>query len=313
MIGSKASKGRASKKKKLELLSFGITHFFLIIITVLVLVPVFWILLASLKEVGSLFSGEKYAWQGGPFLAALADFLGQMTKGMTIVNYKKLLTASDFLLWVRNSFFVCGLSSLLALCFTATAGYAFSRFSFKGRRHGLMTLIIMQMFPAVMAMVALYRLLSTLDILTGGIVGFNLLGLVLIYTGGNVAFNTWLIKGYVDSLPRELEESAYLDGATHWQTFTRVVLPLMGPILAVIGIFTFIGAYNDFLIPAIVLQNDSHFTLAVGLRGFISGRFATNWTEFAAASVMGALPILIVFLSLQKFLVEGLTKGALKG
>jgi ABC-type maltose transport system permease subunit len=283
-------------KKTLETLTQGAIHIALIIITLVVLMPVFWIVLASLRDVGNLFSGSTINF-----------------RELSLINYMKLVKGSDFFLWVRNSFIVCTISTLLALCFTCTAGYAYSRFSFPGKKYSLMFMIVIQMFPAMMAMVALYNLLDVFDRVTGGIIGFNLVGLVLIYTGGGIPFNTWLIKGYLDSLPKDLEESAYIDGATKWQAFVKVILPLMGPIMAVIGIFTFIGAYNDFLIPSIVLQDSSQYTLAVGLRSFISGRFSTNWTQFAAASVLGALPILIVFLGLQRFLVEGLTKGALKG
>lgn len=269
----------------------------MIAVTVIVLMPVFWIVNASLQEVGNLFSGQSV----------------NVSK-MSIANYISLLKGSDFFLWIKNSFLVCATSTCLCLTFTCIAGYAFSRFRFAGKKQGLMLMIIIQMFPATMAMVALYKLLNVFDSVTGGVVGFNLVGLILIYTGGNIPFNMWLIKGYIDgSIPKELEESAYIDGATKWQTFTKIVLPLMGPIMAVIAIFTFIGAYNDFLIPSIVLQDSSQYTLAVGLRGFISGKFSVNWTQFAAASVLGSLPILIVFLSLQRFLVEGLTKGSVKG
>lgn len=283
-------------KKTGDTIAQTLTHAALIIITGIILMPVFWILIASLREVGNLFSGQSIH-----------------LKDLTFINYKSLIVKSDFFLWVKNSFIVCSISTIIALCLTCTAGYAYSRFNFAGKKYGLMFMIIIQMFPAMMAMVALYNLLNFFDTWTNGLIGFNLLGLILIYTGGGIPFNTWLIKGYLDSLPRELEESAYIDGATEWQTFIKVVLPLMGPIMAVIGIFTFIGAYNDFLIPSIVLQDSSQYTLAVGLRSFISERFGTNWTQFAAASVLGALPILIVFLALQRFLVEGLTKGALKG
>lgn len=269
-------------------------HAVLAVSICVILTPVFWVFMASLREVGNLYGGGS----GSP---------------LTLANYGTLLSGSDFLRWVRNSLIVCGISSFLALCFTTTAGYAFARFRFAGRKHGLLALIVMQMFPAMMAMWALYLLLNWLDGATSGIVGFNLMGLILIYTGAGVPFNTWMIKGYLDNIPRELEESAYIDGATKWQTFRLVVLPLMGPILVVVSILTFIGAYNDFLIPTIILQDDAQYTLAVGLRSFISGRYDTNWTQFAAASVMGALPILMLFLSLQRYLVEGLTKGAVKG
>ena len=283
-------------KKTTEYVTQAFVHIGLVFVVLVVLMPIFWIILASLREVGNLFSGGSVKFTE-----------------LSFVNYGKLLRETDFALWVRNSFVVCTLSTLLSLCFTCTAGYAFSRFQFAGKKYGLMFMIIIQMFPAMMAMVALYNLLNIFDTWTAGGIGFNILGLILIYAGGGIPFNTWLIKGYLDNIPKELEESAYMDGATHWQAFLQVTLPLMGPIIAVTGIFTFIGAYNDYLIPSIVLQDSGQYTLAVGLRSFISGRFSTNWTEFAAASTLGALPILIVFLALQRFLVEGLTKGALKG
>ena len=284
-------------KKQKNNLDLAIRHLVMIGVTIAVLMPVFWIVNASLQYVGNMFSGQNI------------DF-----SKMSFGNYIKLLTESDFGLWVKNSFIVCSISTALCLIFTCVAGYAFSRFRFAFRKQGLVALIIIQMFPATMAMVALYNLLNFFDQWTAGFIGFNLPGLILIYTGGNIPFNMWLIKGYIDgSVPKELEESAYIDGATRWQTFVKIVLPIMGPIMAVIAIFTFIGAYNDFLIPSIVLQDSSQYTLAVGLRGFISGKFSMNWTQFAAASVLGSLPILVVFLSLQRFLVEGLTKGAVKG
>ena len=274
-------------------LALLVTHAVLVLLVMIILMPVVWVALASFQKGGNL-----YGMAGG---------------ALTTENYRTLLGTSRFMLWVRNSLLVCGTSALLALCFSTTAGYAFSRLRFVGRKHGLLTLVILQMFPAMMAMWALYMLLDFLNRVTGGIVGFNLLGLTLIYTGGGVPFNIWLIKGYLDSIPKELEESACVDGASKWQTFSLITLPLMGPILVVVGVLTFIGAYNDFLIPSIVLLDDSQYTLAVGLRSFISGRYDTSWAEFAAASVLGAVPILSVFLSLHRYLVDGLTKGAVKG
>jgi len=175
-------------------------------------------------------------------------------------------------------------------------------------------MMLLQMFPAAMAMVAVFRLLQYLGAATGGVLGLNsLLGLSLVYIGAGIPFNTWMIKGYVDALPRELEESATIDGATPTQTFLLVVLPLMGPILAVVAIFNFIAPYSDFIFPSVVMFEESKYTLAVGMQSFISGNFSTNWTLFAAASILGAIPILVLFFALQRFLVEGLTRGALKG
>jgi ABC-type maltose transport system permease subunit len=263
---------------------------------VVVMFPVVCVAAASLRPGGSLFTQKLIPDQ------------------ITFDNYHKLFTQTKFWTWMQNTLIVCCFSTALALFVTVTAGYAFSRMSFFGRKWGLATMIIIQMFPAAMAMVAIYKLLLFLSRMTGGLVGLNTLpGLILVYAGGGIPFNTWIIKGYLDGLPKELEESAYIDGATQTQTFVKIILPLMMPILAVVTIFNFIGPYADFLFPSIVMTGEDQFTLAVGMRAFISGSFSTNWSQFAAASIIGALPVMTIFFSFQKFLVEGLTKGALKG
>lgn len=279
-----------------ETLKLSAMHTVLLIALFTILFPAYWILAASFKKGGSLFSTELFPSE------------------YTLGNYYKLLTKTKFLIWMQNTVVLCVCASLLALVVTVTAGYAFSRMRFPGRKWGLMTMIIIQMFPAAMAMVAIYKLLLYLGRITGGAVGLNTIsGLILVYAGGGIPFNTWIIKGYLDGLPKELEESAYIDGATQTQAFVKVILPLLMPILAVVTIFNFIGPYADFLFPSIVLTGETKFTLAVGMRSFITGSFSTNWTQFAAASILGALPILVIFFALQRFLVEGLTKGALKG
>lgn len=266
--------------------------------TALILFPAFWVLMASLKTGGSLFS------------ATLIPGL----KELTLNNYRDLLLQTKFLVWVQNTLVMCSIAALLGVAVSTAAGYAFSRFRFWGKKTGLLSMILLQMFPAAMAMVALFRLLLYLGNITGGLIGLNTIaGLILVYAGGSIPFNTWIVKGYLDSLPKELEESAYIDGATRTQTFVKVVLPLLGPILAVTAIFNFIGPYADFIFPSIFLTGDDKFTLAVGMRAMIANNFTANWALFAAASMLGALPILLIFFALQKFLVEGLTKGALKG
>jgi len=274
-----------------------LTHFVLMILLVAVLFPAFWVFITSLNAANVFQSGGSI-WP----------------KRFTLDHYIYLFRETDFLLWIKNSFIVCTTSTLIALFLTTTAGYAFSRFQFIGRKMGLAGMIIAQMFPGMMAMVAFFKILNWLGIITEGAIGLNTLsGLILIYAGGGIPFNTWILKGYIDSIPREIEESAYIDGATPWQTFVQVVLPLLWPILTVVGIFSFILPYTDFLLPVIILQDPKKYTLAVGMRAFIAGQFNKNWPAFAASATLGALPILIIFLLLQRFLVEGLTKGALKG
>ncbi|MDI7276756.1 MAG: ABC transporter permease subunit [Anaerolineae bacterium] len=217
------------------------------------------------------------------------------------------LDRTDFVLWMTNSLIVCIPASLLSLSLTVTMAYAFSRFRFPGRRFGLLVLILMQMFPAIMSIVAIFRLLQIIHLLDSH------LGLILVYGGSSIAFSAWLLKGYLDSIPRDLEEAAYIDGATRWQAFTLIAFPLATPMLAVVFLFSFIGFYQEFLIASIVLFRPELRTIALGLRFYISARYAENWTGFAAASIVASAPILVIFYALQRYMVEGLTKGALRG
>ncbi len=273
-------------------------HAIIWLLLALFLSPAFFVVIAALRKEGSLVSTE------------LIPSWNEITKN----NFIQLLTDTPFLTWMKNTLIVASLSTITAVVVTTLAGYAFSRFRFRGRKNGLLFMILLQMFPAAMSMVAIFRMLQTVGPWTGGLIGLNsLFGLALVYIGGGIPFNSWIIKGYVDALPQELEESAYLDGATPWQTFSQIILPLMGPVLATVAVFNFIGPYSDFIFPSVLLSVEDQYTLAIGMQGFISGNFSANWTLFAAAAVLGSLPILVLFLSLQRFLVQGLTQGAVKG
>lgn len=214
---------------------------------------------------------------------------------------------NDFALWLRNSAIVTLSVGALSVLLVASTGYAFSRFRFYGRKYGLMALLLIQMFPAQMAFVALFFLLKEIHLLN------TLQGLILVFLGGGVPFNAWLFKGYVDGLPRDLEESAYVDGATKFQAFWKVILPLTRPMMAVIFIFQVIGVYNDFLLTNFLISDQSNYTVAVGLRGFLLSSFQSNWTQFSAAAILAAIPIVVVFLTAQRWLVSGLAAGAVKG
>ncbi len=215
-------------------------------------------------------------------------------------------TESKFLLWVRNTLLVSGSSGLLAIALTATAGYAFARFDFPGRYPTLLTFIFIQMFPGFLALVAIYYLLSWLDLLN------TFTGLLLAYSGGIISFGSWVYKGYVESLGRSLEEAAYIDGATRWQAFVRIVLPLSAPMFVFIFLLQFVGTYSEFIMANLVLTGVDKWTVGLGLYSFTTGQFSTKWGLFAAASVLGSLPILLIFYGFQQYFVSGYTAGAVK-
>lgn len=227
----------------------------------------------------------------------------------TFANYIYLLTDenSQYLTWYKNTLLVASANALFSVIFVTLTSYAFSRYRFVGRKYGLITFLILQMFPVLMAMVAIYILLNTIGLLD------SLLGLTLVYIGGSIPMNAFLVKGSFDTIPKELDESAKIDGASHMRIFFQIMLPLAKPILAVVALFNFMGPFMDFILPKILLRSPEKYTLAVGLFNFINHQYANNFTVFAAGAIMIALPISIVFLFLQKYLVSGLTAGATKG
>ncbi len=217
-----------------------------------------------------------------------------------------------FIRWVMNSVIVASLVAVITTAVTALAAYPFSRMRFFGRRYGIMSLLLIQMFPSIMYMVALYGMLAFLGKIIPWLGLDTLGGLTFVYLG-NIAFNMFLIKGFYDTIPSSLEESAMIDGATRFQTFRRIVLPLARPILAVVLILTFMGTFNEYVLARIILQDVKKYTYALGLWQFTVGPFETEWGLFTAAALLGMTPMVILFLSMQRFLISGLTKGAVKG
>ena len=241
---------------------------------------------------------------------------------VTLDNFRTLFdTTSDnpdvptahYARWYVNSLIVPGAAALFSVLLGAFAAYAFSRFRFKGRRFGMLSLLLIQMFPQFLALVAIYLiLLHTGDIFPA--VGLNTLtGLVLVYLGGAMGINTWLMKGFFDTIPSELDESARVDGASAAQIFWGVILPLAAPVLAVVALISFVFTLNEFVIASAVLQTTDKFTLPVGLRGYIDKQYQENWGPFAAGVILAAVPVVVIFLALQKFIVGGLTQGSVKG
>lgn len=225
---------------------------------------------------------------------------------ITFENYKAVLLNQDgFLKWMANTTFVALLVSTAQILMTVPAAYAFSRFKFKGKKKGLMGLLIIQMFPASMTVPAIlavaYKFQYGMD---------NLLFLSLILCTGS-AYNIWLMKGFMDGLPRELDEAAKVEGATTWQVFTNIILPLSKPMIVVIFFFSFIGLFGEFVFSSALIKEKSMRLVVVGLKGLMGDK-VTNWPQYAAASVMISIPLAIVFMSIQKFIASGLVAGAIK-
>lgn len=214
--------------------------------------------------------------------------------------------------WIANSVLVSLSVAVIITAVTALAAYPFSRMRFRGRKYGIMSLLLIQMFPAIMYMIAIYTFLSFAGKYIPGFGLNKLSGLIFAYLGG-IAYNMYLIKGYYDTIPDSLEEAAMIDGATRWQTFVRIVLPLASPILAVVVILTFMGTFNEFVLARIILQDVQQYTYAIGLYTFSTGPFETQWGLFTAAALIGMVPMVILFLLMQKYIVGGLVKGAVKG
>ena len=233
--------------------------------------------------------------------------------GASFANFGNLLADTGFARWFGNSVLIAGVSAAASVFLSALAAYAFSRMRFRGRRVGLLALLLIQMFPQFLAIVAIFLMFSTITDLWPAI-GFNQAwGLILLYLGGALGVNTWLMKGFFDTVPRELDESATMDGASHAQTFFRILLPLVAPILAVTGLLAFIGTMNEFLIANVFLTDTGAKTLAVGMYGLVAGERDNNFGMFCAGTLLTAIPTVLVFQFLQRYIVNGLTAGAVKG
>ena len=237
-------------------------------------------------------------------------------EGASFQNYSELFASEihPFGVWLVNTLKISTITSVLTVFICSISAYAFSRFRFKGRRGLLLAVFLIQVFPNSLTMVATFLLIQAIG-LFAPFMGLNSHGgLILVYLGGAMGINTWLMKGYFDSVPRSLDESARIDGASSWQIYWRIILPVVKPILTVVALISFIAAYSDFLIPQIVLQDTRQFTLAVGLTLFVrNGDYSEAWGIFSAGALIGAIPIVTLYLFMQRYLVSGLTTGAVKG
>lgn len=268
-----------------------------VILIIFSIFPVLWMVSASFNPTGTL---------------ATQTFIPE---NIGLGNYRTLLTSGEypFWIWFGNSIKIASITSVLSLAITTVAAYAFSRFRFRGRQTMLKGILLIQVFPSLLALVATFLMISQM----GDVLPFLDLdkhtSLILVYLGGAMGVNIWLMKGYLDTIPRDIDESAMVEGASDWQIFTQLILPLLRPILIVVAIINYIGTYGEFVLARVLLRSNETYTLMVGLQIFAGAQFTQRWGVFAAGALLGALPIMIIYLALQDQIVGGLTQGAVKG
>lgn len=272
-------------------------HLIGISVSLFALFPLYLVVISSFNSTGSL---------------QITSFI---PKEFSLVNYEKLFNdpTIPYLRWVRNSLIIAGSVAVLSVVIGSASAFAFSRLKFKGRKIGIQTLLLVQMFPAILAISAVYVIMERVYKFAPAIGLGTQAGLLLVYLGGAMGVNIWLLKGFVDSIPAELDEAAKIDGASEVQTFWLIFVPLAAPVLAVVSLLSFIGTFNEFILARLFLVDMESRTVAVGLQQFIGGQYSQNWGPFAAGSILASIPIVIIFLSLQKYIVSGLTAGSVKG
>jgi arabinogalactan oligomer/maltooligosaccharide transport system permease protein len=292
-----AAPGAARPRRRRRSAGGGWKHLAAIAACVFALFPLVYAFSASLSASGSLLGSN------------------QLFSDVTGANYTNLLNdpQNPYLTWFGNSLFVSVTTAVGTVLMGAAAAYAFSRFRFRSRKGGLLALLVIQMFPQLLAFVAIFLLLFAIS----GVYPFmglnSRLGLVAVYLGGALGANTFLMYGFFNTIPKDLDEAAEIDGASHAQIYWTMILPLVTPILVVVGMLSFIASFSDFLLAQIVLQDPDKYTLAVGLYQFVSVQFGENWGVFTAGAILAAIPVVALFLFLQRYIVSGLTGGAVKG
>ena len=276
-------------KKKTYLRIAG-TYLVLILFCLIALYPVSQILTVSLRPADRLMSTS----------------LEIIPKDASLKNYNALFTERPFLLWLMNSTFVAFVVTLTGVVLASTAGYAFSRFSFIGKKIGLLSLLVTQMFPATMLLLPMYIMLVKLHLIN------SYLGIIIMYSATALPFCVWQMKGYYDTIPTSLEEAGRIDGCNRFQTFYKIILPLASPALVITALFSFMSAWTEYIVAAQILQDTQMWTLPLGLKSFESN-MGSEWGLYGAASMIVTIPVVVLFLSLSKWLVSGLTLGSVKG
>ena len=304
-------------KKRIEVI---VVFLFLVLFSMLTVYPVINIIGVSIRNDNAFNTrslsivqfSESYkdvnrngVWDNGESFVDTNDN-GRWDSGSSFKSYISLFKDTDFLLWAWNSIIISFIVTLTGVIFASTGGYALSRFRFKGRELGMTAILTTQMFPATMLLLPFFILLSYMGLIN------SYLGLIIIYSSTALPFCIWQMKGYYDTIPPSLEESARIDGCTRFQAFYKIILPLSSPALVITALFSFMASWSEYVIAAIILQDPKLYTLPLGLKSF-QASLSTQWGLYAAGAVVVSIPVTILFISLSRYLVSGLTMGSVKG
>lgn len=260
----------------------------LIIVSLIVIIPIIWIVLASFNQGDGLSTSSL------------------IPKHLTLHNYVDLFKKTNYKIWFMNTLEIAILNAALSVTLIMLTSWIMSRFNFKGKKTSLLVILILSMFPSFLSMTAIYTLFNMLNLIG------KPLALVLIYSSGAIPFNVWLVKGYLDGIPKTIDEAAYIDGSGRFSTFFRITIPMSGPIITYCAVSQFMMPWMDYILPNLLLTGDKNKTLAVGIYSMIKDKEDKNFAMFAAGAVMVAIPITIIYLIFQKYLVEGISSGASK-
>lgn len=263
-------------------------HIEVIIVCLLVIIPIFWIVASSFSDSSGLASSSL------------------IPERWTLNNYINLFTKTKYLTWFGNTLQIAVVNAIVSVMMVMVTAWVMSRFNFKGKKAGLMTLLLLSMFPSFLSMTAIYVLFLTFGLLN------KPLALVLIYSIGAIPYNVWLVKGYLDGVSKSLDEAAYIDGCTRFKAFFKITIPLAMPIITYVVVTQFMSPWMDYILPNLLLSKDQHKTLAVGLYAMINEQESTNFTMFAAGAVVVSIPISTVYVIFQKYIVQGISAGANK-
>lgn len=280
-----------SIKKAKNITGLAILNILFIVMCVIILIPILYAVSLSLNSGSS----------------GLSSSLNFFPKEPTLKNYASIILDEPFVLWLKNSAVLSIGTMVLAMGTAVTAAYAFSRYRFKGKKAMLQILLILNAFPQILSMFAIFRLFKKFHLLN------SYVGLIIVYAGSMCIFSIWNMKGYFDTIPVEIEEAARIDGADSKQILMKIVLPLARPAIIVTAVMVLIFVWNEYLFSTTFMMNENRYTLAAGLYMLQSSDYSRSWPMFSAAAILVSIPILIVFFFIQKYMVSGLTAGGVKG